>query len=92
MLSPEEFARLQKLACIKLSPEEEQKLGAQLSNIIKFLDQLNEIKIDKNLKTKSNLTLRTISGTKKFADTKKLLANVKHPIVNNSIVIKSVLS
>ncbi|MEI6119250.1 MAG: hypothetical protein WCP92_08935 [bacterium] len=38
------------------------------------------------------LILRTITGVKNEVDSKKILKNVKHPIVNNSIVIKSVLN
>ncbi|MEI6672105.1 MAG: hypothetical protein WCL02_01795 [bacterium] len=41
---------------------------------------------------KDKLTLRTIVGTQEQQDSSKLLKNVHHPIVNNSIVIKSVLS
>ena len=92
MLSPAEFARLQQLANIKLSPEEQTKLGTQLGNIIQFIGQLDQIKFSSPKKPKqAGLTLRTIAWTREFPDTKKLLDNVKHPLVNNSIVIKSAL-
>jgi Asp-tRNA(Asn)/Glu-tRNA(Gln) amidotransferase C subunit len=61
MLSPEEFKRLQTLANIKLSPEEQVKLGTQLDNIIQFIGQLDQIKITSKIKKKSGLTLRTIA-------------------------------
>ena len=135
MLSDKEFLRLQQLANIKLSAEEQVKLGKQLDNIIQFIGQLDQIKITLNhqknewsegilddwgiptiweavssnkmkklqtsktvvysstKKTKqTELTLRTIAGTRTFPNTEKLLDNVKHPLVNNSIVIKSALS
>ena len=93
MLSDKEFLRLQQLANIKLSPEEQVKLGTQLDNIIKFIGQLDQIKISSTPKKnkKSGLTLRTIAWVHEFPDTAKLLNNVKHPLVNNSIVIKSAL-
>ena len=92
----QEIPHLQKLACISLSPEQEKKLWAQLTEIIGFLGQLPETKLKtENWKlkiTEAKLTLRTIIGTKESSDSKKILKNVKHEIVNNSIVIKSVLS
>ncbi len=93
MLTPEEFTRMQKLANITLSPDEAVKLWTQLDNIIQFIGQLDQIKITASKKNKkAELTLRTIAWTREFTDTDKLLANVKHPLVNNSIVIKSALS
>ena len=40
----QEIKRLQKLSCISLSPQEEQKFGTQLSDIIGFLGKLPETK------------------------------------------------
>lgn len=87
-----EIKRLQKLSCIALSPEQEKKLWSQLTDIIAFLGKLPEPKGTswfENLKEK--LTLRTITESHAFNEPQKLLKNVKHPIVNNSIVIKSIL-
>ena len=91
----QEIQHLQKLSCISLSPEQEKKLWAQLSDIIGFLGKLPETKLTTNkeqLTVKDKLTLRTIAGVKESSDSKKILKNVKHEIVNNSIVIKSVLN
>lgn len=44
------------------------------------------------MKDEGKLTLRTIAGVKEDPDGKNILKNVKHEIINNSIVIKSVLS
>lgn len=100
MLSEKEFERLQKLACIKLSPQEKKKLGDQLVNIIDFLDQLNDIKInlpdskatDKVEMVDFSNPLRVISGVREYAWVESLLGNVKHNKSNNNIVIKSVLN
>jgi Asp-tRNA(Asn)/Glu-tRNA(Gln) amidotransferase C subunit len=98
----QELKYLQNLSCIALSPEEEKKFWSQLKDIIWFLGQLPETEIqtclpvgkDSKLRIQNSekLSLRTIAGVKENIDCKKILNNVKHPIVNNSIVIKSVLS
>ncbi len=97
-----EIKRLQKLSCIALSPEQEKKLWAQLADIIAFLGQLPDKKLRIDLSSKegnwklkikeAKLTLKTIAGVKENAKSKKILRNVKHEVVNNSIVIKSVLN
>jgi len=94
ILDKNELDRLQKLSCIRLSLEEQAKLWIQISGIIAFLNKLNEIKIDKNGWTSIKIEnpLRTLEWTHAFDDTKALLQNVKHEKINNSIVIKSVLS
>jgi len=89
----QEIKKLQKLSCIALSPEQEQKLWKQLTDIIQFLWQLKELRMkDEGLRMKDRLTLRTIAGVRESSESKRILKNVKHGIVNNSIVIKSVLS
>jgi len=89
----QEIKKLQKLSCIALSPEQEQKLWKQLTDIIQFLWQLKELRMkDEGLRMKDRLTLRTIAGVRESSESKRILKNVKHEIVNNSIVIKSVLS
>ena len=88
-----EIKRLQKLSCILLSPEEEKKFWTQLTDIIGFLGKLPETKeIVSTKEMKNKLTLRTIEGVSQCVDSNKIMKNVKHPIVNNSIVIKSVLN
>jgi len=91
----QEIKHLQKLSCIALSPQQEKKLWAQLSDIIGFLGQLPETKMNNEwwiMNNKGKLTLRTIAGVKESSESKKILKNVKHELVNNSIVIKSVLN
>lgn len=90
-----EIKRLQKLSCIALSPEQEEKLWKQINDIISFLGQLPDTGM-KNEKWIMNndgkLSLRTIVGIKEDSNSKKIMKNVKHGVVNNSIVIKSVLN
>lgn len=89
----QEIKHLQKLSCISLSPEEEKKLWKQLINIIEFLWKLPESKgVSWDKKREGKLTLRTIKGIGEDSDTKKIFKNIQHPIVNNSIAIKSVLN
>jgi hypothetical protein len=101
MLDSWELKRLQKLACIKLTKEEEKKLWSQLQNIVSFLWKLQEITltsqstrpaIEKDIVDKSDISIQPISGVKKYDDVDWLLANVKHQKINKSIVIKSVLN
>ncbi len=91
----QELKHLQKLSCIALSPEQEKNLWSQLNDIIGFLGQLPNTEVNSEqwtVKSDGKLSLRTIAGVKESSDSKKILTNVKHPIVNNSIVIKSVLN
>jgi len=90
-----QIQHLQKLSCISLSPEQEKKLWKQLTDIVGFLGKLPNTKIKDEgwrIKDDGKLSLRTIAGVRENTDSKKILQNVKHEIVNNSIVIKSVLS
>lgn len=91
MLEPKEFNRLQQLANIKLSPDEQAKLGKQLDNIIQFIGQLDQMKISSTKHNISGLSLRTIAWVHISPDAEDLLRNVRHPLANRSIVIKSSL-
>jgi Asp-tRNA(Asn)/Glu-tRNA(Gln) amidotransferase C subunit len=88
----QQIQHLQKLSCIKLSPEQEKKLGGQLTNIIAFLSSLPDVGEQTQDKPSTDqVSLRTIAGVYQDTSDQKLLANVHHKIINNSIVIKSVL-
>ena len=91
MLEKKELQRLQKLSCVTLSPEEEETLGAQLENIIQFLGQLQTLPLQEQEMVSDRVTLRALDEERTNVDTKSLLSNVHHPMINNSIVIKSVL-
>lgn len=93
-LTEEELNKLQKLACIRLNDEEKDKLWNQLESIITLLDELGKLDLSGEIDIDENdlNNLRTISGTREREDKDKLLQNVEHKLLNNSVVIKSVLS
>lgn len=93
-LTEEELNKLQKLACIKLNDEEKWKFWNQLEGIITLLDELGKLDLSGDINVDENdlNNLRTISGTREREDKDKLLQNVEHKLLNNSVVIKSVLS
>ena len=92
-LSIKELNHLEELSCLKLKESDQEKFLTQLDSIIDFLGQLQnldleDIKLDENVEN----NLRTHKWTNIFENTKWIISNVKHEIVNNSIVIKSVLN
>jgi|GEM_PF-5093362 len=96
MLSPEEFARLQKLSCLSLSSEETQKLGGQLSSIVGFLGALSNLNIDEDTRQQVlspdwDHGLMPVSDVVNYDDTDALFTNTQHEMINRSIVIKSVV-
>lgn len=93
-LTEEELNKLQKLACIRLNDEEKEKLWNQLESIIGLLDELGKLDLSGDIAVDENdlNNLRAISGTREREDKDKLLQNVEHKLLNNSVVIKSVLS
>jgi len=92
-LSIEELKHLEQLSCITLNENEQEKFLSQLDNIINFLGQLKDIDVE-NIDTNFEIenSLRTHKWVSKFENTKWIINNIKHEIVNNSIVIKSVLN
>ena len=96
MLSSDEFARLQKLSCLSLSPEETQKLSWQLSSIVWFLGALSDLHVDSDISAQCiapdwDHSLIVSSELVDYPDTDALFANVQHEMINRSIVIKSVV-
>ena len=96
MLSPEEFARLQKLSCLSLSPEETQKLSSQISSIVGFLGALSNIAIDNDVQQQAlapdwDHGLAITAEMVHYDTPDALFDNVQHEKLNRSIVIKSVV-
>jgi aspartyl/glutamyl-tRNA(Asn/Gln) amidotransferase C subunit len=91
--SQHDLDHLKKLARIQFDSvaKEEQFLGS-MKNIVAMLEELQGLDISVD-------TTNPFMGKKMhlawdqqdFGDDKALLANVQHPIMNNSIVVKSVL-
>ena len=92
-LTTQELEHLEKLSNVKIDESQEVNFIKKLDSVIWMLDKLNtidtsEIKEINWLWSK----LRIISWTKDFPHKKEILQNVKHDVINNSIVIKSALS
>lgn len=92
-INKEELAHLEQLANINIDKDQEWKFLEKLDNIVEKLDELNQFDTTwTDSSTNNDNPLRTISGTKDFEWKKEIIDNVKHDVVNNSIVIKSALS
>lgn len=92
-ITQEQFEHLQKLSNVKIDSSQQEDFLKKLDSIIAKLDELGKMDLsdfDDNISIKN--TLRTLKQTKDFWNKKELIKNSKHEIINNSIVIKSVLS
>ena len=92
-LTAQELEHLEKLSNVKIDISEQEKFLTKLDSVIWMLDKLNSIDTS-NINEINWLwaRLRIIPGIKDFQNKKEILQNVKHDVVNNSIVIKSALS
>lgn len=92
-INKQELTHLEKLANINIDESQEWPFLEKLDSIVDKLDELNKFDTKWNyIPTDNTNPLRTIDGTKDFKWKKEILENVKHEVVNNSIVIKSALS
>lgn len=92
-LTKEELKHLQKLSNVNIDESWEERFLSKLDSVIWMLDKLNTI--DTSNITEINWlwnNLRVIKWTKDFQNKKEILGNVKHDVINNSILIKSALS
>lgn len=91
--SQQDLDHLKKLSRIQFDSlaKEEQFLGS-MKNIVAMLEELQglDISVDTTAPFMGK-TMHVYQAQQDFADDKALLANVEHPIMNNSIVVKSVL-
>jgi len=89
----EDLNHLKKLARIQFdsADKEDQFLGS-MKNIVAMLQELQwlDISLDTTIPFMGK-TMHLGQGQEDFGDDKALLANVQHPVMNNSIVVKSVL-
>lgn len=92
-LTQEWLKHLEKLSNITIDKNQEDKFLSKLDSVINMLDKLNEI--DTSDVSDSYWlwnSLRVISWNTDFPNKKEIIWNVKHDVINNSIVIKSTLS
>lgn len=92
-LTQQELEHLEKLSNVNIDDSQKEKFLKKLDSVIWMLDTLNSIDTS-NISEINWLwtTLRTIPWIKDFSNKKEILQNVKHDVINNSIVIKSALS
>ena len=92
-LTKDELKHLEKLSCINIDEFWEEKFLSKLDSIIWMLDKLNTVDVS-SINEVNWLwnTLRIIEWNKDFSGKKEILGNVKHDVINNSILIKSALS
>lgn len=89
----QDLDHLKKLARIQFdnTQKEEQFLGS-MKNIVAMLEELQSLDISVDVPSPfMRKTMHIGQGQQDFGDDKALLANVEHPIMNNSVVVKSVL-
>jgi len=89
----QDLDHLKKLARIQFADQakEEQFLGS-MQNIVTMLEALQGLDISVDSASPfMGKTMHVHQEQQDFGDAKALLANVQHPIMNNSIVVKSVL-
>jgi aspartyl/glutamyl-tRNA(Asn/Gln) amidotransferase C subunit len=92
-INKQELTHLEQLANVKIDKSQEWPFLEKLDSIIDKLDELNKFDTNWEYTPKYNTNpLRTISRNREFEWKKEILDNVKHEVINNSIVIKSALS
>lgn len=91
-LTSEELKHLQKLSNIQIDDSQQQKFLQKLDPVIQKLDELNQINtsdISSNIIVEN--PLRALDSSKNFSYKKEIIDNSRHEIINNSIVVKSVI-
>lgn len=92
-LTQEQLAHLQKLANINLDDSQQEKFLEKLEPVISKLDELSKVDISEMIEdSELENTLRVLDWPEDFPNKKELMDNVEHEVINNSVVIKSVLS
>ncbi len=92
-LSKKQLEHLQKLANINLNQSWQEEFLKKLEPVISKLDELSKVDISDVIEdSQLENTLRVLDWPQDFPNKKELIDNVQHEVINNSIVIKSVLS
>ena len=90
-LDPQELKHLMELAHITIAPDQEAAFFTKFESIVTELNKLQKLDLSWHTPLSPEVMQTIHEGVKDFENTKWLLQNVEHPIVNNSIQIKSVL-
>lgn len=91
-LNKDELKHLETLCNIHIDESQQEIFLKKLDSIVDKLNELSNIDTTNITSKSNNNSLRVIWWTKDFPHKKELLHNVKHEIINNSVVIKSALS
>lgn len=94
-IQDEQMDHLAKLAALHLPDEEKARLGKQVSTIIDFVGQLNEVDVEGTEPLShpiEGMEVPLYTDAKPYPDPEGLLKNTEHPIKNGGIVMKSALN
>lgn len=96
-LTTKELEHLEKLCNVHIEESQQENFLKKLDSIVNKLNELNlidtsDINIQDNIQDNIQKSLRILWWISDFPNKKELLDNVKHEVINNSIVIKSALS
>jgi aspartyl/glutamyl-tRNA(Asn/Gln) amidotransferase C subunit len=93
-LTQQELDHLKKLARIQFDDSEKEKQFLwSMQNIVAMLEQLQSLDIQSDVSPSPFMDklMHIHPNQQDFADSDSLLANIQHPLINNSVVVKSVL-
>lgn len=92
-LTPQELEHLETLCNVHIDDSQKWPFLKKLDSIVDKLNELNSINTENvDIQSNSQNSLRVLWWISDFPNKKEILDNVKHEVVNNSIVIKSALS
>lgn len=92
-LTTKELEHLENLCNVHIEESQQENFLKKLDSIVNKLNELNLIDTsDINIQDNIQKSLRILWWISDFPNKKELLDNVKHEVINNSIVIKSALS
>jgi len=95
MLSEEEVRHVATLARLDLTDEEAKKFAKQMSDVLSYMEILNEVDTDKVEATSQVTRLKNVSREDKvenWCDREELLECTELPVENNQIKVKPVIT
>lgn len=95
MITPEQAKHIAKLARLGLKDEDVEKFSRQLSNIMEYVEKLNEVDV-KDVQPTSQVTgLENVmreDEEKRFSSREELLKCTELPVQNDQIQVKPVIT